>query len=301
MVTSRKKPGAPKESVVYIDGTFYPKSQARISVFDHGFLYGDGVFEGIRAYEGNVFCLAEHIDRLYNSARAIALEIPISKKKFGDLVVEVLRRNNLRSGYVRPIVSRGVGDLGLDPRKCPMPSIVIAADKLTLYPQDFYDNGLEIAIVSTRRNIPTALSPSIKSLNYLNNILARLEVNRMGVGEGIMLNAEGYVAEATADNIFVVRGRAIDTPATYLGALPGITRGCVLELAKKAGFTVRESCLTPYDLYTADECFLTGTGAEVVPVKAIEGRPIGDGRPGPITRKLIGLFRAITKKRGRKF
>jgi branched-chain amino acid aminotransferase len=301
MAKSKKKSPSAKEPVVYIDGIFYPKSAACISVFDHGFLYGDGVFEGIRAYDGNVFCLTEHIDRLYNSARAIALEIPVTKKVFGDLVVAVLKRNGLRSGYVRPIVSRGVGDLGLDPRKCPNPSIIIAADKLTLYPQEFYDNGLEIAIVATRRNIPTALSPSIKSLNYLNNILARLEVNRLGVGEGIMLNAEGYIAEATADNVFLVRGRVIDTPATFLGALPGITRNCVIELARKAGYTVRESSLTPYDLYTADECFLTGTGAEVVPVRAVEGRKIGDGRPGPVTKKLIALFRAITRKRGRKF
>jgi len=294
MVTRRSK-------IIHIDGRFLPESKAFISVFDHGFLYGDGVFEGIRAYDGNVFCLDEHIERLYNSARAIALTMPLTPKKFGDVIVEVLRRNHLRSGYVRPIVSRGKGDLGLDPRKCPKPSIIVIADKLTLYPEDFYQNGLEVAIVATRRNLPTALPPQVKSLNYLNNILARLEVNRMGVGEGIMLNAEGYIAEATADNVFIVNRDLVRTPATHYGALPGITRGCVIELAREAGYCVEETGLTPYDLYTADECFLTGTGAEVVPVKAIEGRPIGSGQPGPVTRKLIGLFRAITRTRGRRF
>lgn len=289
------------ERFIYIDGTFYSKADAKISVFDHGLLYGDGVFEGIRAYDGLCFCLDEHIERLFRSARAIALEIPITRAEFADLIIETLKRNNLRSGYVRPIVTRGVGDLGLDPRKCPKPSVLIMADKLTLYPKDAYDDGLEIAIVSTRRNLATALSPQIKSLNYLNNILARLEVNRMGVGEGLMLNAEGYIAEATADNIFIVRGGVIDTPAVHCGALPGITRACVIELATGAGIEVRETTLTPYDVYTADECFLTGTGAEVVPVRAIEGRPVGDGKPGPMTKKLLELFKKITRTRGRAF
>ncbi len=289
------------ERWVWIDGTFFPKSEAKVSVFDHGFLYGDGVFEGVRAYEGNVFCLDEHIERLFNSARAIALEIPLTRQEIGDAIVETLKRNKLTSGYIRPIVSRGIGDLGLDPRKCPKASVIVIADTLQMYPQQFYDEGLEIAIVSTRRNLPTALSPQIKSLNYLNNILARLEVNRLGVGEGIMLNHEGYVAEATADNIFIVKGGAIKTPAIPMGALPGITRGCVIELARDAGMNVIETILTPYDLYTADECFLTGTGAEVVPARAIEGRAIGSGKPGPITRKLIELFRGIVKVRGRRF
>jgi branched-chain amino acid aminotransferase len=294
MATKRTK-------IIHIDGKFLPESKATISVFDHGFLYGDGVFEGIRAYDGNVFCLDEHIARLYNSARAIALTVPLAPKKFGDVIVEVLKRNNLRSGYVRPIVSRGKGDLGLDPRKCPKPSIIVIADTLSVYPKEFYETGLEVAIVATRRNLGSALPPQVKSLNYLNNILARLEVNRMGVGEGIMLNAEGYIAEATADNVFIVNGDLIRTPATYLGALPGITRNCVIELAREAGYRVEETVLTPYDLYTADECFLTGTAVEVVTVRAIEGRPIGSGRPGPVTRRLIGLFRAITRTRGRRF
>lgn len=293
--------------MIYIDGQFYTKADAKISVFDHGLLYGDGVFEGIRAYDGLCFCLDEHIDRLYRSARAIALEIPISKSAFADIVIEVLRRNDLRSGYVRPIVTRGVGDLGLDPRKCPTPSIIVMADRLTLYPAECYEHGLEIAIVSTRRNLSTALSPQIKSLNYLNNILARLEVNRMGVGEGLMLNAEGHIAEATADNVFIVRGDfssgkpLIETPAVHCGALPGITRRCVMDLAARDGFEIRETTLTPYDIYTADECFLTGTGAEVVPVRAVEGRPVGDGKPGPVTKRLIELFREVTKTRGRRF
>lgn len=290
-----------EERWIWIDGTFYAKAEAKISVFDHGFLYGDGVFEGIRAYDGNVFCLDEHIARLFNSARAIALEPPMSRSAIGDVIVETLKKNRLVSGYVRPIVTRGVGDLGLDPRKCPAASVVVIADTLQLYPKQFYDEGLEIAIVSTRRNLATALSPQIKSLNYLNNILARLEVNRMGVGEGIMLNHEGFVAEATADNVFIVSNGVIKTPAIPMGALPGITRGCVLELAREHGMSVLETILTSYDLYTADECFLTGTGAEVVPVRAIEGRTIGTGKPGPVTRQLIDLFRSITKTRGRRF
>ena len=286
---------------IYIDGTFYEEKDAKISVFDHGLLYGDGVFEGIRAYDGLCFCLDEHIERLFNSARAIALDIPVSREEFAEIILETLRRNELPSGYVRPIVTRGVGDLGLDPRKCPKPTIIVIADKLTLYPDDFYRNGLEIAIVATRRNIATALSPQIKSLNYLNNILARLEVNRMGVGEGLMLNAEGYIAEATADNIFIVRKGMIETPAVHCGALPGITRGCAIELARGAGLPVHEGNITSYDLYTADECFLTGTGAEIVPVRAVEGRPIGTGKPGPITCRLLDLFRELTKTRGRRF
>lgn len=289
------------ESIVYIDGTFHPKSEARISVFDHGLLYGDGVFEGIRAYDGLCFCLDEHIERLYRSARAIALEIPIARSEFADLVIEILKRNNLRSGYVRPIVTRGVGDLGLDPRKCPKPSIIIMAEKLTLYPEHCYKEGLEIVIVATRRNLSSALSPQIKSLNYLNNILARLEVNRMGVEEGLMLNAEGHVAEATADNIFIVRGNVLETPAVHCGALPGITRQCVIDLAREQKIEFRETTLTPYDIYTADECFLTGTGAEVVPVRAIEGRPVGNGKPGPVTMRLLDLFKKLTASRGRRF
>jgi len=286
---------------IYIDGKFLPKEEAKISVYDHGFLYGDGVFEGIRAYEGNVFCLDEHIDRLFLSARAIALEPPISKKEFSDIIVETLKRNGLKSGYIRPIVTRGKGDLGLDPRKCPKPSVLVIADTLAIYPEEFYKNGLEIAIVATRRNLPTALPPQVKSLNYLNNILARIEVNRMNVGEGVMLNSEGFIAEATADNIFIVRKNVIETPATYHGALPGITRNCVIELARKDGKEVLETALTPYDLYTADECFLTGTAAEVVPVTKIEDRIIGSGKPGLITCRLRELFKSITSTRGRKY
>ncbi|RMH59043.1 MAG: branched-chain-amino-acid transaminase [Candidatus Hydrogenedentota bacterium] len=286
---------------VYIDGEFLPEEDAKISIFDHGFLYGDGVFEGIRSYEGLVFCLDEHIDRLYKSARAIALEVPIPRDEFADVIVETLRRNSLLSGYVRPIVTRGCGDLGLDPRKCPKPSVIVAADKLTLYPEEFYRDGLEVTFVSTRRNIPDALPPQVKSLNYLNNILGRLEVNRMGVGEGIMLNALGFIAEATADNVFIVKEGVLKTPTTSSGALPGITRSCVLELAREEGIPVEETELTPYDLYAADECFLTGTGAEVVPVRAVEGRPVGTGRPGPMTRKLIEKFRNLTKSRGRRY
>jgi len=287
--------------IVYIDGQFLPKSEAKISVFDHGLLYGDGVFEGIRAYKNLVFCLDEHLDRLYMSARAIALHIPIGKQEFSDIIVETLRRNKLDSGYIRPVVTRGVGDLGLDPRRCSKASIIVIADQLVIYPREYYEEGLDVAIVSTRRNLSTATPPQVKSLNYLNNILARLEVNRMGAGEGIILNDDGYVAEATADNIFIVRKNVVETPAVHHGALPGITRGVVLELARAAGYEVRESTLTAYDLYTSDECFLTGTGAEVIPVKSIEDRAIGDGRPGRVTKHLLQLFHEQTRTRGRQY
>lgn len=292
---------------IYIDGNFYSKEAAKISVFDHGLLYGDGVFEGIRAYEGLVFCLDEHLARLYDSAATIELEIPLSRSEFADVIVETLRRNRITSGYIRPVVTRGFGNLGLDPRACPKATVIVIADKLTLYPPKFYEEGLEVAIINTRRNLATAIPPRIKSLNYINNVLGRLEVNRLGVGEGIMLNVDGNIGEATADNVFVVKNRALRTPKIDHSALPGITRARVMELAAEAGVPSEEATVTPADLYAADECFLTGTGAEIVPVRSIRGSNgsesaiLGTGRPGPITLQLTERFKALTKTRGRRY
>lgn len=283
---------------VYIDGKYWKKEEAKISVFDHGFLYGDGVFEGIRAYKGRVFKLKEHIDRLYESAQSITLDISISKEELIKLVINTLRINNLRDAYIRIVVSRGVGDLGLDPRKCKKSSLIIIADKIKLYPEEMYEKGLEIITVSTRRNIPDALSPRIKSLNYLNNILAKIETNLAGVLEGIMLNSQGYVAEATGDNIFLVKNNILFTPSVGCGILKGITRDAVIEIAKNAGMKVEEVLLTTYDVYNAEECFLTGTAAEVIPVVKVDGRIIGCGVPGKITLKLLESFHNLTKREG---
>ncbi len=284
---------------VYIDGKFVEKEDAKISVFDHGLLYGDGVFEGIRAYHGRVFMLKEHIQRLFDSARAIALNIPHTHSEIENIVLETLRTNNLKDAYIRLVVTRGSGDLGLDPYKCPKPTIFCITDKIKLYPEEFYKNGLEIVIVSTRRNIPQAINPCIKSLNYLNNILAKIEAVRAGVPEAILLNAEGYVAECTGDNIFICKENTIITPPTWAGALDGITRRTVMDIAKnKLKLLVKEDLMTPYHLYTADECFLTGTAAEVIPVTKIDSRQIGDGKPGKTTIKLIKEFRELTKTSG---
>lgn len=283
---------------VWLDGEFVQKNEAKVSVFDHGFLYGDGVFEAMRAYGGRVFRLQSHLQRLWESAKAIALKIPLSREKLTEKVLESLRKNKLKDAYVRLVVSRGEGDLGLDPRKCPHPQIIIITDKISIYPEELYEKGLEIAVVSTRRNIPSALNPRIKSLNYLNNILAKIEVNLQGLPEAIMLNKDGYVAECTADNIFIVEGEALVTPPTWVGALKGITRGVVMELAQKEGISVQERTFTPAALYTSDECFLTGTAAEVIPVTKVDGRAIGNGIAGPITKRLIKKFRELTKKEG---
>ncbi|MDI6756484.1 MAG: branched-chain-amino-acid transaminase [Endomicrobiia bacterium] len=284
---------------IYLDGKFVEKEDAKISLFDHGLLYGDGVFEGIRAYHGRVFMLKEHIQRLFDSARAITLTIHHTKDEVENIVLETLRANNLKDAYVRLVVTRGVGDLGLDPYKCPKASVFCIADKIKLYPEEFYKNGLEIVTVSTRRNIPQAINPCIKSLNYLNNILAKIEAVRAGVPEAIMLNAEGYVAECTGDNIFICKDNTIITPPTWAGALDGITRRTVMEIAKsKMKLLVKEDLMTPYHLYIADECFLTGTAAEVIPVTKIDSRVIGNGRPGKITAKLIKEFHELTRTSG---
>lgn len=283
---------------VYLNGEFVRKNEAKVSVFDHGFLYGDGVFEAMRAYGGRVFKLQSHLQRLWESAKAIALKIPLSREKLTEKVLETLRKNKLKDAYVRLVVSRGEGDLGLDPRKCSHPQIIIITDKISIYPEELYEKGLEIAVVSTRRNIPSALNPRIKSLNYLNNILAKIEANLQGLPEAIMLNKDGYVAECTADNIFIVEGEALVTPPTWVGALKGITRDVVIKLAQKEGISVQERTFTPAALYTSDECFLTGTAAEVIPVTKVDGRAIGNGIAGPITKRLIKKFRELTKEEG---
>jgi branched-chain amino acid aminotransferase len=284
---------------VYLNGQLIDKEKAVLSVFDHGMLYGDGVFEGIRAYNGRVFKLREHLDRLYNSARAIMLQVPMSKKALEEAVLATLRANRLKDAYIRLVVTRGEGDLGLDPRKCSKPSVFIIADKIALYPQELYEKGLSVITSSIRRNIPEALNPCIKSLNYLNNVLAKAEASRQNAPEAIMLNREGYVAECTGDNIFVLKENTLITPPTSAGALEGITRNIVMDIAKnKIKLLVKEELFTPYHVYVGDEVFLTGTAAEVIPVTEVDGRVIGDGGPGKITLRLIKEFRELTRLTG---
>jgi branched-chain amino acid aminotransferase len=283
---------------IYIDGKFYDKQNAKISVFDHGLLYGDGVFEGIRFYNGRVFRLEEHIDRLYDSARAICLTIGPDKPTLSEAVLETIRRNDLHDGYVRLVVTRGIGDLGLNPALCPLATVIVIASKITLYAPEKYENGLEVVTCSTRRIPHGALSPMVKSLNYLNNILAKIEAQNAGAGEGLMLNEQGFVAECTGDNIFIVKNGALSTPPISSGALAGVTRGVVFELAAELGLPISEPLMTRYDIYTADECFLTGTAAEVIPAVKLDTRLIGDGLPGPITQRLIARFRELTASSG---
>ncbi|MBL0350808.1 MAG: branched-chain-amino-acid transaminase [Elusimicrobia bacterium] len=284
--------------MIYLNGRLVPKEQAVVSVFDHGLLYGDGVFEGIRAYNGRVFRLKEHLERLYRSARAIVLEIGLPIAEMEKAVLDTLRANNLRDAYIRLVVTRGVGDLGLDPKKCPKATVFIIADRIALYPPECYTDGLEVNTVSTRRNSSQALNPNIKSLNYLNNILAKIEAGLSGAREAIMLSLEGYVAECTGDNIFFIKGNRLVTPPTVAGALEGITRAVVWDLASVAGLAPEEMLFTPFDLFTADEVFLTGTAAEVIPVVRIDARTIGAGRPGPKTQKLIQAFRELAAREG---
>ncbi|MCS7254722.1 MAG: branched-chain-amino-acid transaminase [Armatimonadota bacterium] len=286
------------ELLIYINGALVPKSEAKISVFDHGLLYGDGVFEGIRAYGGKVFRLEEHIDRLYESAHCIWLKIPMTKEEMQQAILQTLRANCFKDAYIRVVVTRGVGDLGLDPWRCSNPSVIIIADRIEVFPSEFYERGIEAIIVSTRRNSPQALNPAIKSLNYLNNIFAKIEAKVAGKQEAIMLTIDGYVAEGSGENIFIVKNGCLHTPPAYMGILRGITRGVVMELACRFNIPAYETVLTARDLYTADECFLTGTGAEIVPIVAIDGRPIGDGKPGRITRQLMEAFRELTLNEG---
>jgi branched-chain amino acid aminotransferase len=279
---------------VYINGKLVDKDDATISVYDHGFLYGDGVFEGIRSYGGKVFRLMEHLDRLWDSAKAIWLRIPISKEEMAKAIEDTLARNGIEDGYIRVVVTRGAGTLGLDPDKCSNPQVIVITDTIELYPKEVYEKGLEIITVSTVRNHPAALSPRVKSLNYLNNILAKIEGKQAHCVEALMLNHKGEVAECTGDNIFLVRSGVLLTPPNDAGILEGITREAVIELARDEGIEVREVALTKHDVYIADECFLTGTAAEVVPVVKVDARTIGDGKPGPITRKLAESFRKLT-------
>lgn len=284
---------------VFLNGQLVDKENAVLSVFDHGLLYGDGVFEGIRAYKGRVFKLREHLDRLFNSARAIMLTVPCTKKELEANVLSTLRANRLQDAYIRLVVTRGVGDLGLDPRKCPKASLFIITDKISLYPQELYDKGLSVITSSVRRNIPEALNPCIKSLNYLNNVLAKAEASRQGAPEAIMLNREGYVAECTGDNIFLIKENTLITPPTSAGALEGITRNVVMDIAhNKLKLLVKEELFTPYHVYIAEDVFLTGTAAEVIPVTEVDGRVIGDGRPGKTTLRLIEEFRKLTRLSG---
>ncbi|MFH1416257.1 MAG: branched-chain-amino-acid transaminase [Elusimicrobiota bacterium] len=284
---------------VYVNGEHLKQEDACISVFDHGLLYGDGVFEGIRAYDGNIFKLTEHLERLYRSAKVINLRIPLEIGALEKAVIDIMKANGLRDAYIRLIVTRGVGDLGLSPDKCSAPTIIIIADKITLYPEVFYEQGLKIITASTRRNIPEALNPRIKSLNYLNNIMAKIEANNAGVPEALMLTRDGYVAECSGDNIFIISRRdVIFTPPPYLGTLTGITRETIIDISVDMGFEVKESPFTMFEVYNSKECFLTGTAAEVVPVIDCDGRPIGDGHPGQTTKELIKKFREIVRIEG---
>ena len=285
------------EQLIYFNGKFVPKQEARTSVYDHGFLYGDGVFEGIRAYNGRVFRLDGHLERLYDSAKAIDLKVPLSKEDMKKAIIETLKKNGLKDAYIRPIVSRGDGDLGLDPRKCPVPNVFIITQEWGAMYGDLYEKGLTGVTVGIRRNAPEALPPNIKSLNYLNNILAKIEANVKGGDEAIMIDVHGNVSEGSGDNIFVVKNGRIITPPT-LNNLRGITRAAAIELAIKDRISVTETNMGLFDIYTADEVFVTGTAAEIAPMTKVDGRIIGDGKPGRITRKLMEKFKELTKNEG---
>lgn len=281
------------ERWVFVNGEYKRKEEAVISVFDHGFLYGDGVFEGIRVYRGNVFRLHEHMVRLYESAKSILLEIPYSLEELEAYVVETVRKNQLRDAYIRLVVSRGNGPLGLDPAECERANVIVIVDKINIYPQSFYDSGITAVTVPTRRNVPDALNPRVKSLNYLNNILAKSEAKQVGAGEAIILSSDGYVTEGSSDNIFIVKDNAIYTPPCYLGALKGITRQTVIEVATELGYQVKEEPFTRHELFTADEVLLTGTAVEVISVVNVDRRQIGQGVPGSVYQDLITQFRKL--------
>jgi len=283
---------------IYLDNDFVKKEEALVSVFDHGFLYGDGVFEGIRAYSGNIFKLSEHLDRLYQSAQSIMLNIPYSKEEMEEIIIGTVRRNQLETAYIRVVVSRGTGNLGLDPVSCSKPSVIVIAESLSLFPEELYERGLKMGSVASRRNRPDVLSPQVKSLNYLNNILVKLEANQAGVDEALMLNDQGYVTEGSADNIFIVKNNKIFTPPVYLGALEGITRNAIIDIAPENGYQISEQPFTRHDVYTADEVFLTGTAVEVIAVIDVDGRRIGTGRPGEVTKHLLTSFRNAVMKDG---
>ncbi|MBX0352580.1 branched-chain-amino-acid transaminase [Bacillus toyonensis] len=283
---------------IYMNGEFVEKEKAVVSVYDHGFLYGDGVFEGIRSYGGNVFCLKEHVKRLYESAKSILLTIPMPVEEMEEAVLQTLQKNEYADAYIRLIVSRGKGDLGLDPRSCVKPSVIIIAEQLKLFPQEFYDNGLSVVSVASRRNTPDALDPRIKLMNYLNNVLVKIEAAQAGVLEALMLNQQGYVCEGSGDNVFIVKDGKVLTPPSYLGALEGITRNSVIELCERLNISCKERPFTRHDVYVADEVFLTGTAAELIPVVKVDSREIGDGKPGSVTKRLTEEFKKLTRERG---
>ncbi|MCP3779562.1 branched-chain-amino-acid transaminase [Paenibacillus sp. MZ03-122A] len=288
------------EQWIYLDGQHVTKENAKVSVYDHGFLYGDGIFEGIRIYNGNVFKCKEHLERLYDSAKSIQLNIPLSPDEMLEAMAETIRLNEMRNGYIRLIVSRGAGNLGLDPLRCAKASVIIIVEQLAIYPEEAYLTGLKTISVSQRRNIPDALNPKIKSLNYLNNILVKIQSNYAGVGEAIMLNSQGYVTEGSADNIFIVKNGVLYTPPCYLGALEGITRNAIIDLCAKLGYPLKEQPFTLHDVYVADEVFFTGTAAEVIAAYEVDGRTIGSGVAGPVTLKLLAEFRKIVDQDGYK-
>jgi branched-chain amino acid aminotransferase len=299
-VDSQKKtaPAPARELTIFLDGKFVPESDAKVSVFDHGLLYGDGIFEGIRFYNGRVFRLEEHLDRLWDSARSICLEIPMTRGEMTEALLETIRRNNLREGYIRQIVTRGVGNLGLNPAQCKQPSVIIIATTIALYPKEVCEKGLTVVTCATRRTGAAALNPAVKSLNYLNNVMARIEANLAGADEALMLNDAGNVAECTADNVFIIKRGQIFTPPISAGALRGITRSVVFDIAAELGIRIMETDITRHDVFVADECFLTGTAAEVIPVVKADGRTIGSGKPGSITMRMIGRFREMTRETG---
>jgi branched-chain amino acid aminotransferase len=284
--------------IIYLDGKLVPESEAKISVFDHGLLYGDGCFEGIRIYNGRVFRLTEHLKRLYESARSICLTIPIDFAEMEKATLDTVAANHLRDGYIRLVVTRGVGSLGLNPYQCPKASVIIIASGITLYPKEKYETGLNLITCATRRPASAALSPQVKSLNYLNNIMAKIECIQAGCEEGIMLNEQGYVAECTGDNVFILKNGQIYTPTIASGALNGITRMAVIEVMQEMGLAIHEVTMTRHDIYTADECFLTGTAAEVIPAVQYDRRPIGDGKPGRLTTQIIANFKALANSTG---
>jgi branched-chain amino acid aminotransferase len=287
-----------REAKIYIDGKFYSEAEAKVSVFDHGLLYGDGVFEGIRFYNGRVFRLEEHLQRLWASAHSICLEVPMTRQEMAEALLNTIRQNDLRDGYIRLVVTRGVGNLGLNPEQCKNPSVIIIAATIALYHEDFYRKGLNIVTVATRRSNPASLNPAVKSLNYLNNVMARIEANLAGADEALMLNDEGNVAECTADNVFIVKHGQIFTPPITAGALRGITRSVVFDIAGEFDINIVEADFTRHDIFVADECFLTGTAAEIVPVIKADGRFIGNGKPGPVTTRIIARFREMTRETG---
>lgn len=286
------------ELIIYLNGEYVKKSEAKVSVFDQGLLYGDGVFEGIRVYNSRVFKCKEHVDRIFNAAKAIMLDVPISKEEFTEAILETCRRNEIKEGYIRPVITRGVGNLGLNPKNSKKATIFVIASQISLYPEEMYEKGMPIITAAQRRNKATIVDPQIKSLNYLNNILAKIEANRAGAPEALMLNHDGIVAECTGDNIFIIKDGIIITPPLHVGTLDGITRRTVMDLAGEMNYKVVEKEFTLFNVYCADECFLTGTAAEVVAVTSVDGRVIGTGVPGELTKKLMSAFSEYTQEQG---